>query len=121
MNKDYPFWKLLRAQWSWKNDRVMLIINIITGFFISAVKLSTSEVTYTDTGLPVENSDMFVIFLILAFAISVMFSLVYQTLKVVLLTTLCGLLCYGLNNNKWSGEDYYEMVERYEEMLTWRK
>lgn len=121
MNKEYPFWKLLRAQWSWKNDRVMLIINLISGFFVSCVNLLLMEVTYTETGLPVEGSDLTILILVSTFVLGLFMTLVYQLIKLSLLSLLCGLLCYGLNNNKWSGEDYYEMVERYEEMLTWRQ
>lgn len=121
MNKEYPFWKLLRAQWSWKNDRVMIILNLIASLFINCVHLLFAEVTYTETGLSVEGFDLTVLILISTFVLWIFITIAYHTLKVILLTTLCGLLCYGLNNNKWSGEDYYEMVERYEEMLTWRK
>ena len=121
MNKRYPFWKLLRAQWSWKNDRIMMLGNFGMAILINGLNIFSGEVTYTETGEPVSGLPLFLIFITSSGILGVLMVLTYHAIKLILLSIPCYLLCYGLNKNKWVGNDHYEMVERYEKMLAWRQ
>lgn len=121
MNKEYPFWKLLRAQWSWKNDRVMIILNLITSLFINCVHLLFGEVTYTETGLPVEGFDLTILILISTTVLGIFMTVMYQIIKLILFTMYCYLVCYSLKDKFSEDKSYSEHKALYEEMLTWRQ
>lgn len=120
-NKEYPFWKLLRAQWSLKNDGPTLIINLTLAIFGSTVLVSLGNLTYSNTGLPVKGFDLFYGFIILTITFFVLFTIFWQGLKLISFSLFCGLLCYALRS-KFSEEDSYDKhKDMYEEMLTWRQ
>ena len=121
MNKDYPFWKLLRAQWSWKNDGANLIVDFILAIICSGIFTWSGGLTYVETGLPVKGFDLFYGFITLAITFFVLFTMLWQGLKLISFGLFCGLLCYSLRS-KFSEEDSYDKhKDMYEEMLTWRK
>lgn len=128
MNKqDYSFWKLLRAQWSWNNDKRGLCIFTAISLVSTTIKFFLTDITYTETGLPINylSLDALIMWCVL-YVIDITWLLVFwQVCKLLIMTVLCGGVVYEIKqelkeleyeeflNSKW--KDYYE------EMLTWRQ
>lgn len=121
MNKQYTFWKLLRAQWSWNNDKIGLWIDLGIGVLTAMVYIYLGVFVYKDTGLPVEGFDAVKIFFYVTMITAIYLSILYHTIKLILMTLIC-FIVYHLCKAKFSEESYYkEATLLYEEMLEWRK
>ena len=111
---NYSFWKLFLAQWSWRNDRVMLFCNLLAAIFVSLGVVTFSDITYVETGMIVSGHELWVIFLKLVIIIWSTITLGYHLVKVIVMALFCGLICYFL-------KEKFKDSDKYNELLTWRK
>ncbi len=114
----YSFWKLLRAQWSWNNDKAVIYMSFALGFVWSLYSCLTGTFTNTATGEAIEPTMylLSVIFLIGWVFFSLLSVLLpYQLAKVLILT----FYCYFVTKFAKQGEIDY--IEAYEQALVWRK
>lgn len=119
--KKYSFWKLIRAQWSWNNDKIGLAVNLSISVLLTLSYILSGDIVYSETGSPVQGIDIIKGFFVVSLTYFVMFTLVYHTLKLIIMTIACSLVCY-LTQNKFSKHPRYrEAVEMYKEMLTCRR
>lgn len=99
---EYTFFKLLRAQWSIKNDIKTTLFYIIMGFvaFLMALVLTTAPV---------------VVCAIMTLVFALYLIVIYQAIKLILMTIFCWFVTrYAKRNN-------LKAKEIYDEALTWRQ
>lgn len=116
----YNYLKLLRAQYSWKNDRTTFYINLALSLLISLVYIlfGSVEVTINEVTQPVSIfSKVTAILWMIWFGILMTF---HHTIKFILLgVILCGAVTYYANFGDEGDKE--EARDRYLEMMTWRK
>jgi len=116
--ESYSYLKLLRAQYSWNNDKVTFYINSVLSLAISLLYVLTGVVTYTETSNPVEvfSSATFLLWMVWFGWLMVL----YHTIKFIVLgVVLCGAITYFA---KYGDEkEKSEAQERYREMMSWRQ
>lgn len=97
---NFSFWELYTSQWSFKNEGKTLLLYIFISFVVSLI------ICYT-TG--------FGIFLWIWPTLTLWLFCFYQGIK----TLVFALLCYGVCYYAKNGDSKF--IQRYYEMLTWRK
>lgn len=109
MKSNYSYWKVLRAQWSWKNDKIGLLGNsvlsvvVITYYFITGILPASTIVDYLVgfTGLIV--------------ILTLVYTIIYHILKLLILGPILVVVCYEAKNGNPKAESFYN------EALTWRQ
>lgn len=100
MSKKYKTFKLLKAQWSWSNDKSGLLVNLALSLILGLILTIKLPITFT------------VAYVILNF---IWITSLYHTLKFIVLGLVCWLVASQANEGNEKAIDYYN------EMLTWRK
>lgn len=105
----YGFWKLLRAQYSWYNDRV----NILVAFGIATLWVVVSHLTGNLSVEPVEYywAGLFFMYAMVFIYVYV----VYNMLKLVCMF----IFCYCVSSLSKKGN--FEAIDTYNQALTWRQ
>ena len=118
MNKKYSWWKLLKAQYSWKNDKSSLYMHLLISCIITLFYVFTDSIIYTDTGLPVEffsYAAMVCWVTMFLFLMTIHHSVKFLFVGIL----LCGGVTYFANNG--DEKEQREAIAKYNDMLTWRK
>lgn len=115
----YSYWKLLRAQWSWNNIKELILMVMCVNFICTGILTLTGGFTLTDT-VTKEVIDpsagmLALVFLVAWLVYSVSCVVMYQTLKVLLLTPVMCFITYHSNKG------VQEAINLYNEALTWRQ
>lgn len=111
MKSNYSYWKVLRAQWSWNNDKVGLLINAIISVILTLFYFISGAITMTAT-----PDYLYILGLVIFFAWqTVWLSFVYHTLKLVILGSILAVVCHEAKKGNPKAESFYN------EALTWRQ
>jgi hypothetical protein len=105
----FSFWELFKRQWSWKNDRESLILNLflatlttVTYHFCDSIHVSPAEEYWKGVVI------LFTIIFVNMFVF-------YQMLKMLGMIAFCSLVTYLSNKGDT------EAMQMYNEALTWRQ
>jgi hypothetical protein len=109
VENNYSYWKVLRAQWSWNNDKFTLLFAVVVSLFLVGVVHFTG-IVYVGS-IEEYIKELFVILLVQM----VSWLLLYYTLKVLLLGSCVMLVC------KWVKDGDCNAKRIYKEILTWRQ
>ena len=118
MDKEYTWWRLVKNQYSWKNERSTFIIMLIISVLTVLINWSSGSLTYTDTG---ETIGLFTVVYFIYFLVHYTWLLfLYYSLKFLLLCVIaCGFITYCSNSDD---EDLSTKAKgMYDEMLYSRK
>lgn len=120
MNKEYPFWKLLSAQWSWKNELSYLWVWYLVSLFTQIIFFLTGSITYTEVESLLQGV---VIFVLVTIIYTIYMIILWQMLKFVIMFICCLVVWCALNKSSLEKDDptYKDYEQFYKEMLTWRK
>lgn len=121
---NYSFWKLLRAQWSWNNDKSGLLISLIIAVLLGSIMYFTNmQITNKDTGEIVNklSSTGFIAWGIVCIALALWNIILYHTVKFILMCLFCGILVFLLKSDKTTKELKQQYHLDYLEALTWRQ
>ena len=115
----YSYWKLLRAQWSWNNTKGLILTVICINFIFTGILTLTGGFTLTDTVtkevIDPSGGMLALVFLVAWLVYSVFGVVMYQILKVLLLTPVMCFITYHSNKG------IQEAINLYNEALVWRQ
>ncbi len=110
MESKYTFWRLFKAQWSFKNDLTMVGVMFLCGWILSWFGLEHED-----------GKDISVLVTMYAAVIlTVLAQGVYHSLKIIAMVLYCCSLIYCIRNNSGM-EDLETYIGYYNKALTWRK
>jgi hypothetical protein len=113
---NFSYWKLVRAQWSWKNDKIGMCISLGISLFILSVYLLYGVVSIT-----AESYLYYLIgFVYFWLYILLVIEVIYHTIKLLLLGSYCIAVTY-IARNSTNTETKLKAITQYNEMLTWRQ
>ena len=121
---NYSFWKLLRAQWSWNNDKDGLLISFVLAVLLGSVMYFTNmQITDTDTGEIINklSETGFIVWGILCITLALWNIMLYHTVKFILMSLFCGMLVFSLKSDKTTKGFKQQYHLDYLEALTWRQ
>ncbi len=109
---NYSFWKLLRAQWSWNNDKFwvksyFISVPLYALWWVLGITLSNGE--------PLALFDRIVVGIFCGAIHALFVILSYHLVKLIVLGASCWFCSYCAKEGNVSAQDSYV------EMLTWRK
>lgn len=111
MENNYSYWRVLRAQWSWKNDKFGILMDVIIAAAVTLFYFLSGSITITAT-----PEFLYVIGVLVFFAGQVIWlALMYHTLKLLILGSILLLVCYEAKKGN------SKAVAFYNEALTWRQ
>lgn len=107
---EYTFWRLLKAQWSFKNDLPWIGVTIILATLYSCLVLESA----TEDSIPMS------IYIVVIGMYTVIWTSIYHLIKLVMVLLYCYALTSTIKNDSGMyGLQHY--IALYNEALTWRK
>ena len=106
----YSFWKLLSKQWSWKNDR----ISILLGGFLTLFILSFMDLNIQVSFL-LSFYQYYLVIVVLYLILLSTWLLIYHSVKLLVFIFFCWFISY------YSKQGEIQAIELYKEALTWRQ
>lgn len=113
---NFSYWKLVRAQWSWKNDKIGLCISLGISLFVTLVYLLYG-VVYITAGTHLLYLIGFVYFWGLSF---LFIEVSYHIMKLLVLGVYC-ILVTNMARGEVNTTTKQKAIDIYNEMLTWRQ
>jgi len=104
---EYSFWKLFKAQYSWKNDKTTFGVTAMLSVFITGITLLQLDTSEVDNLVGMILAVCGVLYIYLLF--------LYYTLKLIGMTFACSVVVYTSKRGSIKG------VSLYNEMLYWRQ
>lgn len=109
MENNYSFWEVFKRQWSWKNDRLCLLFELIFTIILISVWHLTDSIA-------VEPVDQYWNAVMSLFIVMyVLFVLVYQVLKFI------GMLLFFYLVTRQANIGNTKAISIYNESLNWRQ
>lgn len=100
---------VMRRQWSWKNDRVSLVLSLLMGFISITLLYITGGIVVS------EGANTIYVFLVLWFTLFTYITINYHILKFTIFSMYMVLVVYLKNTGNSKAIDIYN------EALTWRQ